>query len=171
MKLFEDFLKENKNDFDTFLPEEKHFDRFKNKLERKNNVKSFDYRIILKVAVVLIPIFVVIFMLSNNNTEISYAKDCSINQYSAELTEIEYYFNKKIDSKLAEFENLECFVNEDDKKQIISDLNKIDNSINYLTKELEKTANNEKIFNAIITNYQSKEKILNQVLTQIKQNC
>jgi hypothetical protein len=175
MKLFDDFLKNNKDEFDIHEPESDHFVRFKNKMkntEKRNNV--FNLKFLLKVAVVIFPIGIISLLLvysEKSKSNVEYAKVISENYFSAELNEIEIYFNDRIEKKMDEFQNLECFMNESDKAEIIKDLEKIDYSINNLTMELKNSSKNEKIMNAIILNYQSKDEILEKVIIQIKENC
>lgn len=175
MKLFDDFIKNNKDEFDIFEPENEHFERFQNKLnitKKKNNVINF--KLFLKVAIIVIPIGLISLMLiysEKTNTNNESAKMISENRFSTELNEIEVYFNDKISKKMNEFQNLECFINESEKKEIINDLEEIDYSIVNLNLELKKSSENEKIKNAIILNYQSKDELLEKVITQIKQNC
>jgi len=175
MKLFEDFLYNNSELLDNFEPESGHFERFENKMKLYEiKRKKSKFKVILMAAIFLIPISITcILALYNNNYTIENKsnKNIAFNNISTEYSEIEFYFENKIEKKMNEFNQLQCFVNESEKLRILNDLKEIDNSIINLNIELQNTSNNIKIINAIITNYQFKDKLLDRVITQIKENC
>ncbi len=168
MKLFKDFLKNSIEEFNDYLTDDNHFERFEKKLKKRSRNLQIS---VLKYAAVILPILFVLSLVFIDNSNSDKAKSISNQKYTSELIEVESYFNNKIEKQIEEFENLKCFVNESEKQQILKDLKEIDESIDYLTFEFANNVQNEKIFHAIIVNYKSKEEILDQVLNQIKENC
>jgi len=94
-----------------------------------------------------------------------------LSDLSPKYQEVEEYYRAGVESKIVEFEHLNCKLNEEQKKMIDLELEQLDVNYKTLQNELNKNRNDERIINAMIDNYQNKISFLDLVINQIKQNC
>jgi hypothetical protein len=177
MKDLERIIKENKENFDTFEPDNGHFERFQNKINGKNN-RRFDVSLSLylkmaSVAAILIIAILVSFKYYRENyaKPVQQQKSIALGDVSPEYKEVELYLKSNVDQKLNEFENLSCSKQDDQIKTVLDELKELDQTYQELQKELENNENDQRIIDAMIDCYQNKIELLNQVISQVNKNC
>ncbi|MBU2914792.1 MULTISPECIES: hypothetical protein [Reichenbachiella] len=87
----------------------------------------------------------------------------SNNYERTELTEVESYYQNKIDIKVSKISALEA------DKQILEGLDLLDQSFMELKEDLKDNADNEEVINAMISTYQVKLQILERILDELEE--
>ncbi|MFN8257869.1 MAG: hypothetical protein U0W24_19385 [Bacteroidales bacterium] len=172
MGTLDDFVKKNAEMFDDELPFG-HEKRFLKKLNKKGSNSG------LKIWYGIAATFIFLAMLSffgkdyvvkqqliNENPKILRLSDVS-----PQYQEVEEFYKAGVESKIIEFEKLNCKINDEQKQMIDNELKQLDVNYRQLQDELVKNKNDERIINAMIDNYQNKIDFLDLVINQIKENC
>jgi hypothetical protein len=173
MKTLKDFFEKNREAFDDKELPMGHEERFLEKLgEEKSSLG-------LKVWYGVAASFIFLAMLSffakdqllKNNTLTGKTEVVSLSDISPKYKEVEKFYQAGVSDKIAEIEELNCRIDNEQKVMINSELEQLNESYKNLQAELKVNRNDERIINAMITNYQNRIRFLDQVIYQIKQNC
>ncbi|MDP3312508.1 hypothetical protein [Lutibacter sp.] len=158
-------LKKLENQFDIEEPAIGHFNRFEKKLNNARNTsnkKGFNKSPIIAIAASLL-LFIGIWIgksLSNNGLELA--------NVSSKMEETQSYFTATIKNEL---ETIETKRN-NDTEQLINDaliqLQKLETHYYNLTLELQESRNDKRIIYAMISNFQQRIELLQQLLIQIE---
>jgi hypothetical protein len=173
MNNLEDFFQKHKEEFDDIELSKGHEQRFLNKLGANKNSVG------LKVWYGIAASFIFLAMFSffakdfifkgqfeKNNQKLLQLSDISPNYH-----EVEEFYKAGVESRIIEFEKLNCHVNEEQKLMVDKELKQLDVNYKFLQDELVKNGKDERIINAMIDNYQNKIDFLDLVINQIKENC
>ena len=159
----EDIFKNLENQLDIEEPTIGHFDRFEAKLNRskksKSNVKLFSY---VAVAASIILLFGV--WIGDNFS----SKGMELANISTEMGETQSYFVAVIEKELETIENerdsnTEIIIND-----ALLQINKLEKQYGSLTLELKESTEDKRIIYAMISNFQKRIDVLQNLLTQIK---
>ncbi|MBN4082938.1 hypothetical protein JYT50_00975 [bacterium AH-315-A23] len=150
------------NQFDIEEPTIGHFNRFEAKLNQpKRSKKRFKLFSYVAVAASIILLFDVWLGASFSNTGIELAS------ISSEMEETQSYFLATIENELSAIEN----ERNSDTEQLINDaleqLEKLEIQYNTLTLELKESTEDKRIIYAMISNFQQRIDILQNLLQQI----
>ncbi len=168
MSILEQRITKNKKLFDVHEPKEGHLKRFQEKLQGKNEKvtappKRF-YRV-LRVAASILILLSVSFALFwyNNGTSNLFASETA-----PELDEINEYYAKVTEQKLAQIEELGTDDAEAEalKESAIKSLSELENETKQLEKEYFVSNKDKRVFGAIVSNY----RVLASALDQVIQN-
>jgi arginine decarboxylase-like protein len=151
-----------KNQFDTEEPTIGHFNRFEAKLNQtKQSNKSFKLFSYAAVAASIVLLFGVWLGASFSNTGMELAS------ISSEMEETQSYFLATIENELSTIES----ERNSDTEQLINDalkqLEKLEIQYNTLTLELKESNEDKRIIYAMISNFQQRIDILQNLLQQI----
>ena len=177
-----EFISSHEDQFDS-SPMEGHFERFKKlqstqQVNKSNEItaKKENNWVLLKVAAVLVLmlgsgwLFFNLGKMQASNTVVasSSASDNSAN-FNEELTEAEFFFTGKINSKK---EEVLAFSGKDNPatSQIMLELEKLELQYIDLKEELSINDNNPKIINAMVENYRMRLSLLERLLEQLKKS-
>jgi hypothetical protein len=173
MKKLENFIKNNKSAFDDQELPFGHEARFLKKLEKKKS--PLGLKIWYGVAASFIFLAMLSFfakdMILRNDTLSGKTEVVSLSDVSPRYQEVEKFYQEGVDEKIAEIDELNCKVDNEQKVMIDKELKQLDISYRNLQAELKTNMNDERIINAMITNYQNRIRFLEQVIYQIKRNC
>ncbi|WP_298481054.1 hypothetical protein [uncultured Maribacter sp.] len=163
-KLFNDL----QGSFDIEEPIEGHKTRFLEKLRQKNTVatitkkKNSWWKPLSIAASIALLFFLAIGGLNNSITT-----EDKVAEISPEVSKSELYFVSLIDDQIKELEK----ENSPETKKIIEDtllqLNKLEKNYSQLEQDLLNGGNSKLILSAMITNFQTRIDLLNEVLAQI----
>jgi hypothetical protein len=159
----EQFVEENREDFDVYLPDEKVFQRIKIPDTRK----EFDLSIIWKVAaaiIVALPLSYMIYKGSTNKATIVLSESQSL---PVELVEAEAYYTLQINSMKKDLVVLTAS-DPEVMREIDMDFSQLDSICVELKNEMKNETVSEEIVAAMIQNYRVKLEILNKLHTQLK---
>jgi len=173
MKKLKKFFEQNRQSFDDLELPNGHEERFLKKLNKKDS--SLGLKIWYGVAASFIFLAMLSFFakdkLFQNDLLNGQSQVVSLSDISPKYQEVEAFYQAGVDEKIAEMDELNCKINSEQKIMISEELDQLNGSYENLQAELKTNRNDERIINAMITNYQNRIRFLEQVINQIKQNC
>lgn len=95
----------------------------------------------------------------------------SLSDISFKYQEVEEFYQAGVDQKINEFRHLQCKIDQEQMEMIDQELAEFDQNYAKLQADLSINMNDERVINAMITNYQTKLRFLELVIDQIKENC
>lgn len=169
----ENFIKNNKNLFNTDEPSTGHLNHFLEKLENQKRITRI--RFIKKTyslaAVVTFMLFSAVLASLIYNGGFYSINSQKISQISIELNELETYYESNFSKELVKFEELSCANSDINKEEILNELKSFDITYLELERELEQNKENEIIINAMILNKQDRSEFLNNIMKRVKESC
>lgn len=180
-KSLEEFIRENKSQFDTEQPAPKVWKNLEKELkkpEKKTTVKTIPFRRWLVAASVIIAIgagaLLILTRDSNHTGDITTTtsqrpiQNDILDEINPTYAKEVYHFTQLIELKQNELKQIgkeqpELY------KQFMSDITTLDSAYNRLQKELPANPNREQLLEAMIQNLQLQTDLLNQQLRVIKQ--
>ncbi|MFP4025285.1 MAG: hypothetical protein ACLFVR_12240 [Thiohalospira sp.] len=171
MKDLEKIINENRSVFDSFEPNEGHFERFEQKLNQlhKSKSKTFTIGFMLKAAVVtLLVVLSGLWVYDQTIAPQPLKEGIALREISPEYSEVEMYYTKLVNQKYSEINDF-SFVDSTQKEMLIHELNEMDSIYENLKKDLKINPNDDRVINAMIQHYQLKVEVMNQILGQLQQ--
>ncbi|MBN2524287.1 MAG: hypothetical protein JXB24_13530 [Bacteroidales bacterium] len=159
--MIEDIIQNNRDLFEEDLPEG-HLKRFENKLNTASDESRrtvLNKLLVAAASVVVIITIGFIIMLTSDSFS---ANDYLLANITPELYEAEAYYQNKIHQKMDILSNQN---NVD--KSILKDLREIDKSFDTIKKDLDKNPGDERLISAILSTYQIKLDLINEILERI----
>jgi len=174
MDKLEQFISENLELFDDNEPVEGHFDRFEEKLDQQHAESGapFDKYFLLKIAaglLILLAVSVYIFDFAANRLSKKFIGENHSSVESSEIQDAIHYYDDAASAKLGQINKLACCGQ--DTRKIYSMASDELKSLNANSEELQKAMimnPDERIQAAIIQNHQMKEKVMNELVGQMK---
>ena len=167
MRKLEDFMRDNRDDFDSELPSQDLWNRIESKLEKREKGKHKFLKIASAVAAVLILAVVGAYMLKlqpDHNNKYANITDPELKN----LLETEAFYAQKVSVKVGEIQK--CYkIHPELKMDIENDLNELDNMYQALEKDLNDNLYNREVIEAMIQNNRFRLEMVDRVLNQI--NC
>jgi len=165
----EDFFERAKNDFDYNEPLTGHQERFLAKLEGRNNVIALDTKkkpwwkpLSIAASIVILLSVGIGFYTSQD------AADNQVTEMSSEVSNTQFYFASLIEEQVKQLESK----SKPETKKMVDDtmaqLKKLEVDYTVLEKDLANGGNSKMILSAMITNFQTRIDLLNDVLEQIE---
>ncbi|MCF8360093.1 MAG: hypothetical protein K9H26_15155 [Prolixibacteraceae bacterium] len=166
MKKLEDFMRTNRDDFDSQLPSLDVWDKIESKLAKEERGKFKFWKISAAVAAVLVLALVTTIMIKPDDGKVRYA---DVNDpVMRNLIETEAYYSKEVSEKMEEIRK--CYnIYPNLKMDIENDLNELDNMYRELQKDLNENFYNREVIEAMIQNNRLRLEMVDRVLDQI--NC
>ena len=169
MKDLDKIIQENRSVFDSFEPDEGHFDRFEQKLLDLNKKKKiFTIGYILKAAVVALMVVLSGLWVYDNFSPSTIKKGIALSEVSPEYNEVEIYYTQLVNQKYTEINQFQ-FLDSTQKSMLIKELDAMDLIYENLKEDLTTNPNDERVINAMIKHYQLKVEVMNQILSQLQQ--
>ena len=170
MSILEDKIRKNRSHFDQSEPNEGHFKIFSEKLDQLHPEQQaprsrlqFAPRIAAIMFVLIAISMVLVFMLRTPKDIVA------ANELPEELKEAQLYYTFLAEEKMDQIS--ECAQTEEEAKKLrdiaTQEMEEIDAQTRELEDEYFRNAENEKIENALITNYKSKSEILDNILDRL----
>jgi hypothetical protein len=175
MDKLEKFISENRGLFNDSEPDEGHFSRFSEKLDRESGAGSFriNSSLALKIAagiLILITATVLVFDLGVKRFGETLGMYSAKGGLNNEIQDAMIYYDGQTKSRLGEFNNLACCGEE--KVQLnsmaSSELDNLDANITELKQALRQDPDNERVQAALIQNQQMKNQVLDNMINQLK---
>ncbi len=164
MSELEDFIKNNKEKFQSEEPTEGHADRFLRKLEKEEESKRSSGVTFWRVAaavIVLATISVsVLLPRFNSPNDVQYAS-MKLSDVSEELAEVEMYYQSKLEREYAELNKL----SESDPvvKSYLDELEKLNERYQDLEEDLYSSGSHEKVVIAMIENFRLRLELIEKL--------
>jgi hypothetical protein len=173
MAHFEDFFEKNKDSFNDQKLTFGHEQRFLKKLKKSKNQIGLKWWYGVAAGFIFLAMFsffakdfIFKSRFATKSSEIVCLSDISKN-----YREVEEYYQAGVNERIDEFKHLQCKIGQDQQVQIDKELAQFDLNYLNLQVELKRNMNDERIIEAMIVNYDTKMRFLEQVINQIKQNC
>lgn len=167
MKKLENFIRDNRDDFDSKLPSVDLWDKIESQLSEKESRRFNVWKLTASIAAVLVIALAGAFFLnkdSGNDRRFANISDPEMKN----LLETEAFYSEKVSSKINEIEK--CYkIYPDLKVDIENDLNELDNMYKELENDLKDNFYNKEVIEAMIQNNRLRLEMVDRVLDQI--NC
>lgn len=167
MSILEDKIKKNKGQYDVHEPAEGHADRFAEKLDAMfHEDKSRRPKTFLRYAATIIVLAgitaIMFFMFNGQNT-------LQADPMSDELAMVSEHYNRLADKKLQEIST--CTQSDEEAQKLDEmarkQLESLESDAGELKQELAKDGSNERVYGALVNNYRTRIKILDNIIYQI----
>lgn len=158
MSSIEDIIKNNRSSFFDEDPPSGHMERFHNKLSGNRWLST-----LMKIAATVILLLSIALALYYQDVD----NKLTLESISAELAEIENYYQSVINKKLNQLEKI---LNDEQYQTVQLELQAMDKNYLYLQEDLKLNPNDQRIIHAMINNFQLKIELLQQVMDQVKIN-
>lgn len=152
----------SENDFDFQEPHSGHLERFERKLyNQKKNINKSSWKWLSVAASVVL---VLGFWLGSNHQK----QKMDLADISPKMEEVQTYFVSTIHQELKTLEKNRSLETETIIENALDDLEELEDTYQIFIKELNKNGQQRKIISAMISNYQQRLQILENVLNQIE---
>lgn len=170
MNELERIMKENSAKFLDQEPPAGHFERFEQKLakqKKKARIINLSKRISRYAAIGLLVLMSSLWAI--NEFIQPEERTLRLSDVNQEYQEVEFFFTNQIDSKYEYIQNTDFVEDEEYKTNLLQELDKMDIVYETLQKELGANPDDERIIQAMIRHYQTKLKIMSDILKRLQQ--
>ena len=170
MSILEDKIKKNRQHYDVHEPEQGHFERFATRLdtefhadEKKRRQPLWRYA----AAIILIAGLsgILLYQYAGNSSTVK------AGPMSDELSQVVDHYNMLTDQRLDDISS--CAASDEEAAKIDqmarTQLDGLEKDASKLQEELNKDESNERVYGALVTNYRTRIKILDNIITKICQ--
>ncbi len=170
MSILEDKIRKNREHYNVHEPEAGHAERFAAMLDAEFHAKSKPNRFrILRYAAAILLIAgvstVLLYQYAGNSSSVN------AHPMAAELNNVVEHYNNLADKKLVEISN--CAASDVEAAKINelakTQLEKLEKDASSLQQELDKDNSNNRVYGALVNNYRTRIKILDNIIYQICQ--
>lgn len=170
MTILENKISKNREHYDAREPESGHLERFADKLDAefhgkksKNNFQI--YRIAAGIIIIISVSLLLLFQYSSKENTVAAA------QLSDELTNVINHYDRLADQKLGDINS--CAPNSEEAARIDQlareQLEKLEKDAEPLKQELAKDESNKRVYGALVTNYRTRIKLLDNIIDKVCQ--
>ena len=154
----EEFVKENREGFDSEVPRNDLWNNIESELEKKGT--HFDSSWLWKVAALVFLASTIALLFKGNIVDEDFPEtQLSSNGYNSELVEVESYYTQLISDKKREIQTFEI-----DDPELLNDINGLDSMYMELKENLKVNQKDGRLISAMIMNLQLRVDILNKQL-------
>ena len=170
MSILEEKIRKNRKQYDVHEPGEGHVERFTRKLDEEFHAdKPHSRRLIWRVAAAILVLVSVSGMLLYQYTgNSSSAMAGAVND---ELSLVADHYDRLAAQKLDDINN--CAGSDEEAAKIDSmakaQLDQLEKDASLLKEELDRDESNDRVYGALVTNYRTRIKILDNIITKICQ--
>ncbi len=170
MSVLEDKIKKNREHYDVHEPNEGHFDRFASRLDEKFHTGEPKsawpwWRIAAAVVLVAALAGIMLFQYADNSSSLQ------AGQMSDELSQVVDHYNHLTDQRLGDINN--CAASDEEAARIDemarTQLEQLEKDADVLQAELSNDESNQRVYGALVTNYRTRIRILDNIITKICQ--
>lgn len=170
MENLEKYIRSHRDSFDEREPLGGHFDRFQHKIETRKPARRINLALVAAAAafagIVLTGTLGVVY---NNSSLNQFNKnELMLSMLSPELSEVENYYNGRINEKYNQINNLTKKSSPEVASEVTSALKDMTFGYYLLKKDLLNNPNQERVKNAMIEQYQVRIDMLDQILDTLK---
>ena len=172
MKPLDDYIRGHLDQFNSLEPQDDHYDRFADKLERLNaSRRTGPWITLLKIAAVLVIGFVLLYTAIREFR--SFTND-SRNSPAAlsdpELNEAVEFYATQLDVSYNKIKNLRFNDDQNEKKQVLHELTEMDRQVQAMEQDLKQNPDDERVVHAIINFYQIKIELMDVIIARAQQS-
>ncbi|MCD6355059.1 MAG: hypothetical protein J7L95_05875 [Prolixibacteraceae bacterium] len=175
----EELILQNREEFSRSEPSEGHFARFEAKLNRQHKTKKVNFRMVWKVAAVVIFVLLAanqaaIYLTPGNGgllLNLPGKNKATLASVSPEYKEVEFYYTNAINQGLSQWNNFyrEGFVSEKEQKTMNAELNEFEQRYKNIQNDLSANPNDQRVINAMLEYYQTKLNVISMIVNKLKE--
>lgn len=169
MDRLEDFIRKNRNDLDLRNPSDDLWERISGNPGRSAKRRRLIFLTSAAMVAVILGTSVLFYSGYQRKSLISNNSEALIMKANPELKEAEIYYNTMYNSLLDEASPL-LTGNPEVKTELISDLSRVDSICIAIKKDLKDNVSNQEVIEALLNNYRTKIRILEDMLQVLKEN-
>lgn len=172
MKTLDEFIKSNTGHFNEESPQDGHFDRFEEKLDRFDSRRSMKAKMfILKIAAALIiGLFISLAAYRTFFNKPAQLSGDYVTNVDAELNEAENFYTSQLDQYKTKIQNLRFNNDQDEKKMVLSEFSEMDKQVRLMKEDLRQNPEDERVIHAIINLYQVKIEMMDMIISRTQQS-
>ena len=166
MKPLDEYIKNNREQFDSGEPLPGHFDRLEERLGQAGRKKLLRPTFLLRIAAAVLFCALITYgtVIEFQSFNRNMGSIISKAEYP-ELKEAEYFYNDQLDNYYNKLENLKYY-DEAQKRLIMDELSSMDRQALNIKKDLKLNPDNERVQNAIINYYQVKLEFMDMIISR-----
>ena len=165
----EEFVNENRHEFDRMEPSDKLWEAISNKLDERpiQKARKFGWMKVAAVAAIVLLIPTILYQVKFSDRAQT-AKAVQVDPEVRELMEAEAFYAQEVSGKLVEIQK--CYkIYPELKSEIEGDLDELESMYLSLKDDLKENISNKEVIEAMIENNRNRMKLVEDVLEQI--NC
>ncbi len=157
-------------ELDSAEPPEGHFERFRKRLEVEHKAKTFNWKIVWKVAATVVFIFLAV-----NQARIWMApkeiQPVTLASISPEYAEVEFFYTSAVSTGLNNLNSLADagLISLEENKMIHQEFREFETRYAALQQEFNANPDDERIINAMIEYYQAKLNVINLIVNKLQE--
>ncbi len=168
MSILEDKIRKNREHYDVHEPAQGHLERFTAKLDAgfhagEQGKRRISWRYAAGIMILAVVSGLLIYQFSRNTPTVN------ASPVSDELSQVVEYYDRLSGQRLEQIAG--CAANDEEAARISgmaeAQLEKLEVEADVLKDELDRNASDERVYGALVTNYRTRIKILDNILTQI----
>jgi hypothetical protein len=169
MNKFDKQIRANRHAFDSQEPSPGHMERFSAKLKQRQTgslLSRIPYAVKAAAAIVLVAVSSIL-IYEQARQYYQHQRISEFRGMADDFSEAESYYTSLIRNKYQEIDRLDM----DDPKQkemLMKELNDMDRLFHTLQKDFQANPNDERVINAMISHYQLKLEVMNQIIRQLE---
>jgi hypothetical protein len=166
----EEFILENRENFDTEEPPEGHFERFQSRLKEDSKGKRLNWHSIWRIAAITVFVFLAV-----NQARIwitpKTLQPVTLSSISPEYAEVEFYYTNAINTGINNLNSLTRagVMTEEENEMIRQEFREYEKRYASIQEDLKANPNDERVINAMIGYYQSKLNIIEMILSKLQE--
>ncbi len=169
MKNLENFIRQNRTQFDTEEPPKGHYNRFWQKIRDNRRTSHYtSWKFMLKAAVVSILVIISGLWVYERTQENRSPEHIALESISPEIKEAHTYYTLEMEKKYAQIKQFD-FHNKNQKKLLINELQDMDSIYINIKEDLRMNPHDPRVINALIRHYQMKLEVMNHIVRQLQE--
>ncbi len=165
MKNLEDIIRKNKDSFDVHDPSFTHFEQFKQKLGVNFRKKGNSF-VILSIVSMAASLLLLLGFFMSNQVKVNINRKADLGDVSHEYHDVEVYYQTNYNSKLIEYQKIAQNKNTPD-SIVLHELSNLNNEYTELQEDLANADNDNRVINAMISNYRLRIALLDRVINTL----
>lgn len=165
----EKLISEKMEELDIADPAEGHLERFRKRLELQHKAKSFNWKLVWRVAAAVVFIFLAV-----NQARIwvspKEAKQVGLASVSPEYADVEFYYTSAISSGLDNLNSMADagLISPEENKVIQQEFREFESRYKSLQQEFNAHPADDRVINAMIEYYQTKLSVINMIVSKLQ---
>lgn len=170
MENLDQFIRNNLDRFNEYEPAVGHGDRFSGKLDAREAMERRTYRLmLLRIAALVVFVFLLSFVFFREyRLWTESGRLDSVTGLNTEVMEAESYYSEQMQQYYEQIEELQFLNNNTEKKQVLRELQEMDQQVEIMKEDLQQYPDNELIINAIMNFYQIKIELMNDIISRVQ---
>ena len=170
MEALDQFIRNNLDRIEQYEPPDGHAGRFAVKLDAREAAGRRAYRIMMMriAAIVVFVSFLSLVFFREYQLWRESGQEASMIVSNTEVLEAERYYSEQMQRYYRQIEELPFQNNTTEKRQVLRELQEMDEQVEIMKEDLKQYPDNELIINAIMSFYQIKIELMNDIIARVQ---